>query len=505
MWLVLALHLALLLSYSVLSPVFRAPDEYTHVDLIRNLAATGDYPAYDERNVSASIFAARDTSPAYVANEPAVGADDAVPPGMRPSFEDLGPEVATDVANQIPQHPPLYYGLSAAVLRAGDAILPGWPWSFDRTVALLRLVNVALVAAVPWLAWATARRLGCPPKTSLTAGILVLAVPQFTHIGAVVNNDALLFVLSAWLFLLCARVLTGDVSRRTAIVIGLVTGLALLTKGFALALAPWVLGAYLLAPRMADPAEHRRLVAGRMAWVTSLAAVIGGWWWVRNLVVEGTVQPGLLLRSAAANVEASVVDFATRFTQRLTRSFWGDFGWFEVSLPTVAIVIASLVLLGGIIAAVIRSRAPGARIRLAYLIFPALALGTLVMANSVRAYFKTGIPFASQGRYLFPGLVGLVVVSAVGLNQRPKRPQRWVPVAVVFGAVAIQASAVVVIVGRYWAGPGVGDRLRALLAFSPWPPGVVFVGFAVTLMLAGWTMLEVVRVARASPAVVDTG
>ncbi|HVL04096.1 MAG TPA: hypothetical protein VM386_06640, partial [Acidimicrobiales bacterium] len=39
-WLVVVLHLALLLGYSVLTPVFRAPDEYVHVDLMRHLAAT---------------------------------------------------------------------------------------------------------------------------------------------------------------------------------------------------------------------------------------------------------------------------------------------------------------------------------------------------------------------------------------------------------------------------------------------------------------------------------
>lgn len=492
-WLVVALHLALLLGYSVMSPIFRAPDEYVHVDLMRQLAATGDYPAYDEVFVSAPIIAARDTSPAYVADAPAVGVDDAVPPAERPSFEDLGPEVATDVVNQMPQHPPLYYGLGAAVLRAGEAVAPGWPWSFDRTVALLRLVDVALVAAVPLLAWATARRFGCPPRAALTAGVLVLAVPQFTHIGAVVNNDVLLMALAAGMFLLAARILTGDLTRRTAVVTGIVTGLALLTKGFALVLAPWIVGAYLLAP---DAAARRGLVVARLAWVVGLATAVGGWWWVRNLVVYQRVQPGLRLRDVVADVEPSPVFFVTRFVARLSRSFWGDFGWFEVALPALAVTIATVVLVGAVVTAFARGRVLAVRVRLAYLLFPAAALSILVAGNAYRAYLKTGTPFASQGRYLFPGLVGLVVVAAVGLDQLRRRPQPWLPVLALAGALVMQALAVVAIMGRYWEGPGVGDRIRAMLAFSPWPPVLVFVGAVVTMGLAAWTLVEVVRFAR---------
>ncbi|HVL03699.1 MAG TPA: glycosyltransferase family 39 protein, partial [Acidimicrobiales bacterium] len=414
--------------------------------------------------------------------------------------EDLGPDEVTDVPNQMPQHPPLYYGMGAAVLRVADVVAPGWPWAFDRTVALLRLIAVASVAAVPLLAWATARRLGCPPRAALTAGVLVLAVPQFTHIGSVVNNDAPLMALAAGLFLLAARIVTGDLSRRTAVVTGVVLGLALLTKGFALVLVPWIAGAYLLAP---GARSQVRLVATRVAWALGLAMAIGGWWWVRNVVAYGRVQPGLRLRETAVDVDPSPVFFLTRFTARLAGSFWGNFGWFEVTLPLLAVVLATLVGTAAIVVAFLRGRVFAVRARLGLLVFPAVAVGVLVAANAFRAYLKTGVPFASQGRYLFPGLVGLVVVAAVGLDQIRRRPTPFLPVLALAGAVGMQALAVAALVGRYWAGPAVGDRLRALLAFSPWPPAVVFVGGVATLVLAVWTFVEVVRSARRAPTSVS--
>ena len=483
---VTALHLLLLLGYSVLVPIFRAPDEYVHVDLMRHLARTGEYPDFDGLYVSAPVIAARDTSPAYVSFTGPVGAGEAVPSAARPSFADLGPEVPTDAVNQMPQHPPLYYGLGAAVLTALPDDMP-----FDRTVAVLRLVDVALVAAVPLLAWATARRLGCPPAVALTAAVLVLAVPQFTHIGSVVNNDVLLVSLSAVLFLLAARVVTGDLSRRTAVLAGVVTGLALLTKVFAVVLVPWIVVAYLLAPGVRG---RWRLVMARLGWVVGLATVIGGWWWVRNVVVHGTVQPGLRLRAAAeGGVDADVAFFLGGFFGRLLSSAWGDFGWLEVSIPPAAIAVATGALVAAVVAAFVRGWGAAGRARAALFLFPAVALVGVVASGAWNAYLKTGTPYASQGRYLFPGLVGLMVVAAVGLGHLAAGRRRWLPLLAFAGAAAMQVTAVVTIAGRYWAGGSIVERGRALLAFSPWPPAVLLVLASVLVVVAGWAAVELAR------------
>lgn len=491
LWAVATLHLLLLLCYSVIVPTFRAPDEYAHVDLARHLARTGTYPDYDELFVSAPIFAARDTSPAYDAGRRPVGTADAVPGDDRPSFAEAGRDVPTEAANQMPQHPPLYYGVAAAVLRAGDAVFPGWPWSFDRTVGLLRLLDVALVVALPVLAWATARRLGCPPRTSLTAAVLILAVPQLTHIGSVVTNDDLLVVLSAGLFLLAARVVRGDLSRRTAIVAGVVVGLALLTKALALILAPWIVAAYLLAP---GARVQRPVVLDRMATVVVLGMAIGGWWWVRNVVVHGRLQPGLRLRDAAAEaVSPAAGFFLSSFTDRLFGSFWGNFGWFEVALPSAAVAAATLAVAAGVVVAFVRGRVAAVRARLAYFMFPATALMVVVAVNSFRTYLKTGTPFVAQGRYLFPAVVGLVVVAAVGFDQVIARRTPALPVLAFLGAVVMQVLAIGAIMGRYWIGGTSLEGVRSMLAFSPWPPVVVFFVGVVALAVAGWAARELVR------------
>lgn len=491
LWAIAALHLLLLLGYSVMVPIFRAPDEYVHVDLARHLARTRSYPAFDQLSVSASTVAARGTSSAYRSGGRPVGVVDAVPAEARPTFAEAGSDVPTEVANPMPRHPPLYYGVAAAVLAAADALFPGWPWSFDGTVGLLRLLDVALVAPLPVLAWATARRLGCPARTSLTAAVLVLAVPQLTHIGSVVTNDDLLVVLSAGLFLLAARVVTGDVSRRTAILAGVIIGLALLTKAFALILAPWIVAAYLFAP---GARSQRRLLVDRLGWVVGLGTVIGGWWWVRNLVVYATVQPHLRLPEAAVEpVSPEGGFFLASFAERLFGSFWGNFGSFEAALPAVVVTVATLTVAAGVVVAFVRGRVPAVRARLAYFMFPVTALLAVVAVNSFWAHLNPSIPFVSQGRYLFPGLVGLVVVAAVGFDQITRKRTPGLPLVAFAAAVVMQVLAIEAIMARYWVGGASVEGLRSMLAFSPWSPAVVFVGAVATVGVAGWAARELVR------------
>ena len=84
-------------------------------------------------------------------------ADEAPDKGSRPAWDDEGGDRPVGGLNQMPQHPPLYYQAMATVLRAERAV-GGGPASTDRELALLRLVNAALLAPLPLLAWWAARR-----------------------------------------------------------------------------------------------------------------------------------------------------------------------------------------------------------------------------------------------------------------------------------------------------------------------------------------------------------
>lgn len=516
--LVTAVHVLLLVCYSVLVPIFRAPDELLHVDQMRRLAGQADapataVPAVDPLAVDApavdagatgtgpsvapEVLAAAASSPAYTAGAPPVDIDDAVPPRDRPSFDELAAAPAPDppdVANPIARRPPLTSWLGAAVLAVADIVLPGWPWSFDSTVALLRLVSVALVATVPLLAWASARRFGCPPRASLTAAVAVLAVPQLTHVGSVVGDDALVVALGAVVFYLGARVVSGDSSRRTAVLAGVSCGLALLTSGSALVLVPWMVGAYLLAPRRravgaASPGD-RRLRRGRPIIVVALATVVGGWWHLGHLLADQGVQLGLDQPPRQGPGAGSSL------ASRLLADVWGAFGFREAVLPTVVVVGASVVLVGAIGVAFARGRVRAVRARLAFLVVPAAALAVLAVVAALRSTLSGDAVLRVEGRVVLVALVGLVVVAAVGLDQLRSPPTPALPAAVFGGAVGLQLLAMAAIILRYWTGTSLGERLRSVLSFSPWPPVLVFLATVGALAVVGWTLVELLRAWR---------
>lgn len=450
----LVLHLALLLTWSVMVPTFRGADEHVHHDLLRRLTETWRYPAYDGLDVSRRTLDALGTSPAFPAHAGAVPADAATHRADRPGWADLGPDIRNGPANQMPQHPPLYYETAAAALRAldGDGRAP-----LDLAVWQLRLLSVLAMAPLPLLAADIARRFTRAVPVVLAAAAAVIAVPQLTHVGATVSNDPLMTLLGSVTLAGAARLATGDRRWATTVATGVAAGLALLTKGFAVPLVPAVALAALL-----PLARRRPGVLGRAAVVAALALVFGGWWWIRNVVVYGTPQPGVGLRERVPNVDLDLVHFAREFSERLISSFWGYFGWREAHLPIGVSIAMTVLVVVSVVAASWRS---WSRI---VLLLPTLVGAAMVLSSGWAAYKKTGVSYATQGRYLFAGIAGLAVLVSLGVARLARGRSAWQPAATLTVALALQATGLWVCLQRYWAGSGI-ERVRAMVRFAPLP------------------------------------
>lgn len=491
------LHLMLLLTWSVMVPTFRGADEHVHHDLIRRLTETWTYPEYDGLDVSRRTLDALGTSPAYPAHAPAVAADDATHRADRPGWADLGPNVRNGPPNQMPQHPPLYYESAAAVLRVvdGDGRAP-----LDLAIWQLRLLSVLTLAPLPLLAADIARRYTRSAAVVVAAAAAVLAVPQLTHVGAIVSNDPLMILLGSVTLAGAARLVTGDRRWGTAAVTGVAAGAAMFTKGFAVPLVPAVALACLLPLfRIAPVGEGRRServeragTIGRAAVVAGLALAFGGWWWIRNVVEYGTPQPGVRLRDRVPGVELNLLRFAGDFSERIVSSFWGYFGWREVHLPIGVTVGMTLLVVVSSIAACWRS---WPRV---VLVVPALAATAMVLSSGWGAFKKTGVSYATQGRYLFAGIAGLAVLVSLGVARLSGRPRASQAGATLCVALALQAGSLWLVLRRYWAGSTV-DRVRAMADFAPLP-GPFTAGVLIVTGLAAGAALGVVFAVRAVPA-----
>ncbi len=514
-WAVTALHVGLLLTFSLLYPPFTGFDETQHADAVLAIRHGDGWPAPQERQLSEGIVAV--ATPLLQSASKLPFSDDEIPPrNERPSVADLGVErdsVGQPLPNQITQHPPLYYALQAGVL----AVLPGSAdWAFDKTVGVLRLVSIVLMSPLPLLAWATARALRAPPLAAQVAALLTVSVPQLQRVGSSVNNDAAYTLAFATVLLLLARVAGGDVRRRTVVLTGVAVGVAMLTKGFALVLPLAVGLAFLVGGRRSG--TGRSWAAGLLPGFLSLvvAFVVGGWWWLRNLVLYGTVQPSgwppsyrevLRLKPRAPGEPAPVGHFLQRSYSLLSERFWGGLEINYIGPDTFphwwtnVLVVASVLAVAAAVVAAGRSRVP---LLVSVLVPFASTLGLIGYGIWTGYTYSLDFPGA-QGRYLFGNLPSLSAAVALGLVVLARRARPAVPVAAVLLTLGMQAAGLYSVLARSWLpaydGRGRAERYRealeGILMYSPWPTLVPLAAFALTGLAAAAALLLSVRLAVA--------
>ncbi|MDT4908592.1 MAG: hypothetical protein QOI69_1833, partial [Pseudonocardiales bacterium] len=455
-WLIVGLQTMLMLGMTVLYPTFQEPDEIAHIDYVLAHRHGEWFDAIGERQYQSGVIAANQTVPGiqfrkHIAH---VAGKVPVPRSLRKSFDALGTAPAapgTAFPNQMTQHPPLYYGLAAGF----SYLLPNFDnQRFDIQTFWLRLLSVLLLAPVPLLIYGAARRATRNHSVAVVAAILPLSIPTYLRTGGSVTNDSLITVLTIALAALLVRVAWGDLGRRTAILVGVVWGAALLTKGFALVLPPAIVLAYLLG---AGGTFKERI---RVAWPGVMLSgvigcVIGAWWWIRNLVIYGKVQPdGFATLSDAQRqlgfgkdrAGAGEIDFFNSFFRTLGQRMWGGLGLIDTpSLPHAFLYTTSAVLVALLVVSVVLG-APGLRTRLHVsgwtagralsLILPTLlTLGAMYVGARGR-YLRGHQLIGINSRYVVPTLLGLMICAAVVLDVAAGRLRRWLPPTILLASMA---------------------------------------------------------------------
>ncbi|MCW2499454.1 MAG: hypothetical protein JWN87_1130 [Frankiales bacterium] len=497
MWVLVGLGAALLCVYALLFPPYTGFDEPQHVDMTLAVQHGEAWPWPGPGELPLSLGVAASSNPVYFGplsrhpytNDPY--------PDHRASLAELGGRApsAQNYPNQMVQHPPAFYLMGAGLL----ALLPGdADWPYDRVVGVLRLLSIALLVPLPLLAFHAASRLTASQPAAVAAAALSLAIPGLTRVGASVQNDNLLILAASGLLLGLVRVATGDLTRRTAVAVGLLTALALLSKGFALVLPPVVLLAYAL----------NRRGWWRSAAVALGVGAVGGSWYLVNLLRFGTLQPEGLGAVADADfrgpatpgVARPLTTYATTVAQTLDRRFWGAIGTPDSPglSPRVCWLLTAVAVLLAVVALVTLKR----RLALGMLLLPLPLTLLVVVAGSLPWYRFNGRLPGVQGRYFYPCVLGLLVVAAVGLVAVLRRRAAWAPLLAVLFALVMQAWALSIVLREYWLpGSDVAAGIEGIAHWSPWPAAVTVLPFLALVVLAPAALLLVARepLRRASP------
>ncbi len=436
--LVLAAFVLLATTYSVVTPIFEAPDEIQHYFFVKHLADGHGLP---------------------VQGGP-------------------GSERWAQEGNQ----PPLYYALGALAtfwIDTGDAdellwlnpqanvglaLEPGnknriihttreaFPWRGTAlAVHLVRFLSVLMGAATVVLTYLIAAEV-FPGRRALAVGAAAVNafIPQFLFISGSVNNDNLVVALSSLALLMMVK-RVADCESQPAICnlqfslrLGLVVGLAALAKLSGLGLLPLALLAVAVAVWQTSEVSgdfgslgrRARLIIAHWSLVIVATAIVACWWYARNVALYGDPTGlNVFLSVVGRRVPPPTLRQLAGEFEGLRLSLWGLFGWFNILMDrpvyTVLDALAGLAVAGWLVRVVWR---PGREVRW----WPLALLITwlaIVFASLVR---WTWLTLATQGRLLFPAISAIAVLLVGGLGQwLPRRYDRALVVALGGGLFAL--------------------------------------------------------------------
>ena len=411
---VLAVFVVLGVVYSVVTPIFEAPDELQHFFYAAHLAEGGGLPRQDLAH------------PALWAQEGS--------------------------------QPPLYYALAALLIAPldtthaetlvwenqhaalGDPLHPSnknymihtdqeaWPYRGTvLAVHLARLLSVLLGAATLGFVYLLGRALlPQAPRLALATAALTALTPQFVFISSAITNDNLITLLStvtAWLVVRLARQPATAMSnipqaRRQwwagYVVLGLVLGAAALTKLSGIAL--WALAGGVLLVSGVRRGVGRRTLGG-LSVTFGIAIVLAGWWYLRNWRLYGD-PTGLNVMLAIVGGWQSPLgwrDLLGQF-QGLRISYVALFGWFNLPLPDWVYRVLDGILLVAMLGLPLiwrrgeREVTPSDR---AWLLLPVTWIG--VMLLSLARW--TMLTPAMQGRLLYPAAWAINLLFVLGWSR----------------------------------------------------------------------------------------
>ncbi len=424
---IIGVYLALAVLFAVYTPAWQNPDEPAHYNYVKYLAEQhrfpvlkpGDYPAAYLEEIKAAHFP---------------------------------PEMGIDPIRYEFHQPPLYYLLAVAVYRvSGGALLP------------LRLLTVALgVALLLVVYWAAQEVAPRRPGLALGAAAFASLLPMHLAQSAAAGNDLLAELLLATIVLLAIRYIKMPAagadgrSTRQAVVLGVATGLAFVTKSgiyVALPLAVLAIAARQIWLEERPFSGKAFVKTAGLYLLPAIAMALP--WWARNVAHYGGLDLlGLERHNLVVAGQLRTSEFlAAHGTARwlgdlgLTtfRSFWGQFGWMGVLLDAriyQGLAVWSGVALAGLVAWAVsawqQARKGWRPARWQAAAGGLLALLALFSAGSYLWYNTQFVQF--QGRYLFTALAPISLAAAVGWRQALRRETAWPLAALLLGGAVVVAG-----------------------------------------------------------------
>ena len=297
---------------------------------------------------------------------------------------------------------------------------------------LARLFSILLQSLTILATYLVGREM-FPSRPAIRLGSLafVAFLPQFLFVAGSVSNDNLVIPLTALLTWLWVRGLRTGLSIRWAVAVGLLTGLAVLTKMSGLSLVPFCL-AVTIGIGWRQKAWKETALASAV--ILGVAALLASPVMLRNQMLYG--EPTALRRmSEIWGQHDPPLSYAEAFREapNVWTSFWARLGYGQIPVPNaIYLILAGVALLAGVglVVWLLRTRPrPAESLFWQVLLLSAIAATFTILVFSYVRVSLTG----SNGRFAFPALPAFATLLFLGLSA-------WLP-ARRHGALAVLAHA----------------------------------------------------------------
>jgi hypothetical protein len=494
--------------WAVQQPFFWAPDEDYHFLYVEHLTTQGSLPSPDKplypreyaKVIEAMKYEQYSSGPrtdfsgdpkASVARLASLSKAD-----REPRDEGRGVSVV---------HPPVYYVAGAIVNKLlGDAS------PFTRIMAV-RWVSSAIGALAVFLAWLLAAQVFRREWLQLTAAGLMALQPMIAFLSGIVSNDvAVTAAFTGAVALLLFLLRTPPRTAQGAWVGGAIA-LALLVKSTALALLPLAALAY--AGQTLGWRDRRREALRSAVLALGIVGVLAGWWYVRSMIVYGSVTGAAneLVPSAPGEPATigNILSLVSEWTRLTYRTYWWHFYQWEAPRESIFFFVPCIVgAIGtvGLLAmfwnrrrTLLSGTDPLAR-QAVLMIAATLVLYLPPLATDVLRRLNGEGFILVAGRFLLPAYPAVVVLLLIGLRQLvPRRFLAWACGAVV----AVSAAFMWTVwwntyVHRYYGDASWGELFRRMSFDRPefvtqttlWIAFIAtlaaFAGFVLTLLRHWW-------------------
>ena len=396
-WLIPFVFFCIGLLYIYAAPHFEASDNEFHVGVIKWIVDTGELPVQTDEHDYLYGHEANQPPLYYLTMAPIYSAFD-----------------TTDFSDYFLRNPLVLFGHPKR-LGNRNFIFYRQPYPPDLAgvslaLYVIRLLTLGMAVATVAAVYQSARTI-MPGHVgfAVLATSLVAFNPMFLFISTSISNDVMATALSslaAWQMLVMLR--HGFDSRRSLFLAILIAGAALAKLNGLVTLPVVGLAGVLTLFRTRD--RRGFIILGIAVSVVFLAAA--GWWFARNLSLYGELFGTKSMLDYYGRRSIALSRMLTEEFQSLRISYWGLFGKFSILTHDLYYHLTdalSLMSVGGLLVFLAKNRKNSFLLAVVSLLSVFLAIGSAILI-----WFSLQVS-ATYGRHLFPSIISISVLMAMGL------------------------------------------------------------------------------------------